>query len=157
MIWWIKTIKVTHDAAWWKPKCAIFFVLRCILPRNWSSSLALEISAQWMLGQLIRRMSWNDTTSFFDCRFTRIVWTSVYAAWGISKPHNMSNMFRSWLNEIPKDLKPLVLLGAAALCWSVWLCRNSVVFDNKKAFFLLVIYSTTHWLRSWALLQQHYL
>ena len=86
-----------------------------------------------------------------------MVWVSVYAAWGISKPHNMSNMFGSWLNEIPKDLKPLVLLGAAALCWSVWLCRNSVVFDNKKAFFLLVIYSTTHWLRSWALLQQHYL
>ena len=46
-------------------------------------------------------------------------------------------MFGNWLNGIPKDYKPLVLVGAAALCWSVWRCRNAaVVFDNKKIFFL---------------------
>ena len=84
-----------------------------------------------------------------------MVWASVYAAWDIPKPHNMSSMFGCWLNRIPKEYKPLVLLGAAALCWSVWLCRNDVVFDNKKYFFLQVIYSTTHWLRTWAILQKH--
>jgi len=63
-------------------------------------------------------------------------------------------MFGSWLNGIPKEYKPLVLLGAADLCWSVWLCRNTVVFDNKKSSFLQVIYSTTHWLRTWAILQK---
>ena len=40
------------------------------------------------------------------------------------------------------------------MCWSVWLCRNVVVFDNNF-FFLQVIYSITHWLRSWAILQKH--
>ena len=30
-----------------------------------------------------------------------------------------------------------------------------MVFDNKKYSFLQVIYSTTHWLRSWAILQKH--
>ena len=64
-----------------------------------------------------------------------MVWATVYAAWGIPKSYNMQRMFGSWLNEIPKEYKPLVLLGAAALCWSVWLCRNTVVFDNKKPFF----------------------
>ena len=92
---------------------------------------------------------------FFDCRFTRMVWASVYAAWDIPKPHNMPSMFGSWLNRILKEYKPLVLLGAAALCWSVWLCKNTVVFDNKKSFFLLVIYSTTHRLRTWAILQKY--
>ena len=29
-----------------------------------------------------------------------------------------------------------------------------MVFDNKKSSFLLVIYSTTHWLRTWAILQK---
>ena len=67
----------------------------------------------------------------------------------------MSSMFESWLNGIPKEYKPLVLLGAAVLCWSVWLCRNAVVFDNKKYSFLHVIYPITHWLRSWAILQKH--
>ena len=90
---------------------------------------------------------------FFDCRFTPMVWAPVYAAWGIPKPC-MSNMFGSWLNRVPKDFKPLVLLGAAALCWSVWLCRNGVVFDNKQFSFLQVIFSTMHWLRTWAILQR---
>ena len=88
----------------------------------------------------------NETIQylFFDCRFTRMLWAIVYAAWGLPKPRNMSNMFESWLNGIPKDFKPLVLVGAAALCWSVWLCRNAVVFDNKQSSFLQVIYSMTH-------------
>ena len=101
---------------------------------------------------------WNENETiqhlFFDCRFTRMLWAIVYAAWGLPKPRNMSNMFESWLNGIPKDFKPLVLVGAAALCWSVWLCRNAVVFDNKQSSFLQVIYLTTHWLRTWAILQR---
>ena len=32
---------------------------------------------------------------FFDCRFMRMVWASVYAAWGIPKSHNMPSMFGS--------------------------------------------------------------
>jgi len=83
-----------------------------------------------------------------------MLWATVYAAWGLPKPRNMSNMFESWLNGIPKDFKPLVLVGAAALCWSVWLCRNAVVFDNKQSSFSQVIYLTTHWLRTWAILQR---
>ena len=91
---------------------------------------------------------------FFDCRFTRMVWAPVYAAWGIPKPRNMANMFGSWLNRVPKDFKPVVLVGTAALYWSVWLCRNGVVFDNKQSFFFHVVFSTTHWLRTWAILQR---
>ena len=64
-----------------------------------------------------------------------MVWATVYAAWGIPKPCNMQRMFGSWLNGIPKEYKPLVLLGAAVLCLSVRLCRNAVVFDNKKNLF----------------------
>ena len=72
---------------------------------------------------------------FFDCQFTQMIWATVYSAWGLSKPRNISNMFGSWLNRIPKHYKSLVLVGTATLCWSVWLCRNTVVFDNKKSYF----------------------
>ena len=84
-----------------------------------------------------------------------MVWALVYAAWVIPEPQNMTSMFGSWLNGIPKEFKLLVLLDAAALCWSVWRCRNAVVFDNKRSSFLQVIYLTTHWLRSGAILQRH--
>ena len=91
----------------------------------------------------------------FHCRFTRMLWASVFAAWGIPKPRNVFDMFGSWLNGLPKNFEPLVLVGAVALCWSVWLYRNAMVFDNKPSFFLHVIFSTTHWLRTWAILLWH--
>ena len=88
-------------------------------------------------------------------RYNICFWLAlVYAAWDIPKPHNMSSMFGSWLIGIPKEYKPLVLLGAAALCWSVWLYRKLWCLIIKKYFFSHVIYSTTHWLRSWAILQK---
>ena len=68
---------------------------------------------------------------FLDCRFAHLVWASVYAAWGIPRHLNVSNMFGRWLDGLRKDLKPLVLLGAIAMCWSLWLCRNAVIFENK--------------------------
>jgi hypothetical protein len=29
-------------------------------------------------------------------------------------------------------LKPIVLLGVATTIWSIWLCRNDLVFEKKK-------------------------
>ena len=59
----------------------------------------------------------------------------MYAAWGLPKPRNISNILGSWLNEIPKDSKPLVLVGVSALCWSVWLYRSIVVFRTNILLF----------------------
>jgi len=73
---------------------------------------------------------------FHDYPVTRMVWATVHAAWGISKPRTISNMFGSWLNGIPKNYKHLVLVGAAALCWFVWIYRNVVGFENKHSSFL---------------------
>ena len=47
-------------------------------------------------------------------------------------------MFENWLNGIPKDYKPLVLIGVVALCRFVLRYRNAVVFYNK--FFFLAGY-----------------
>jgi len=66
----------------------------------------------------------------------------------------VDDMFGHWLDGIESNLKPLILLGASALCWSLWLCRNAFIFENKHTSFLQVIYLTTHWLRTWAVLQK---
>ena len=108
----------------------------------------------WQGNQLCCFCHENKTIQhlFFDCRMARLAWAPVYAAWGIPKPHNFANMFGNWLNGLTKNLKQLVLVGTTVFCW--WLCRNAVIFYNKKSFFLQVIYSTTHWLRMWGILQQ---
>ena len=45
-------------------------------------------------------------------------------------------MFDSCLTGLAKDVKPLVLLGAPATCWSIWLNRNDMVFGKKKLLLL---------------------
>jgi hypothetical protein len=82
-----------------------------------------------------------------------MVWASVYAAWGLPKPSSVSNMFNGWLNLVPQNAKHLVFVGAAALRWAVRRCKNAVVFDNKSPNFLQVIFTTSHWLRTWSILE----
>jgi hypothetical protein len=39
--------------------------------------------------------------------------------------------------------------------WSIWLCRNDVVFDFKpKPSIIHVLFRETYWLRSWRLLHK---
>ena len=60
-----------------------------------------------------------------------MAWWIVKCAFNLDPPANMTNMFGNWLDGIPKLIKSLILVGVSALCWSIWLCRNDVVFDNK--------------------------
>ena len=41
-------------------------------------------------------------------------------------------MFGNWLAGIPTNLKAQLLVGASALCWSIWFCRNDIVFYKKN-------------------------
>ena len=91
---------------------------------------------------------------FLDCQFAHLVWATGYAAQGLPRPHNVSIMFGRQLGGLRKDLKLLVLMGATSLCWSLWLYRNAVIFENKQSSFLQIIYSTTHWLYTWSILQK---
>jgi len=84
-----------------------------------------------------------------------LVLSGIQTASDLSQPHSVSNMFGSWLCGLSKELKSLTLLGSAATYWSLWLCRNDMVFERKHTCFpLQVIYSIIHWLRTWAVLQK---
>lgn len=86
---------------------------------------------------------------FFECQFVRAVWAVVQATTGLPQPCSASNMFGSWLRHLSKDFKPLVLLGAGAICWSLWLYRNDIIFERKGVSSpVQVIFSTIHWLRT---------
>jgi hypothetical protein len=64
-------------------------------------------------------------------------------------------MFDSCLIGLAKDAKPLVLLGAPATCWSIWLNRNDMVFGKKKTTSpLQVIFEVSPWLCTWSILQK---
>jgi hypothetical protein len=50
-------------------------------------------------------------------------------------PHSVNHMFGSWLVNVDKNLKSLAVLGGRALCWTIWLKRNDIVFWKIKIFF----------------------
>lgn len=44
---------------------------------------------------------------------------------------------------ICNEFIPLLLLRAAATCWSLWFGRNDLIFENKQAFFSGYLQSIT--------------
>lgn len=92
---------------------------------------------------------------FIDCPLARLIWWVVGCAFNLAPPLSITNMFGHWLAEIPKILKSQLLVGASALCWSIWLCRNDVVFNTKMVTNpLQVIFLIGHCLRAWAQMQK---
>ena len=54
-----------------------------------------------------------------------------------------------------KKLRSLVLVGACAICWAIWLSRNDLVFDKVLVpSYMQVIFRGTHWTRVWAALHK---
>jgi hypothetical protein len=45
-----------------------------------------------------------------------------------------------------------VLIGVAAFCWAMWICRNELVFHRAKSKSILQVFLETFWIRSWSIL-----
>jgi hypothetical protein len=58
------------------------------------------------------------------------------------------------LHAIDLRFRTLMRVGALAVIWSLWLCRNNNFFDVKKYSLLLVIYECTSLLLLWSSLQR---
>jgi hypothetical protein len=50
---------------------------------------------------------------------------------GITTPITVSNLFDAWLKSFSRKQRGLVLIGVAAFCWALWLCRNDIVFQDQ--------------------------
>jgi hypothetical protein len=55
-----------------------------------------------------------------------------------------------------RNMRKLLLIGAAALIWAIWTSRNDIVFDNTPIkTYMHVLFRRMHWLRLWVKLQRH--
>ena len=83
------------------------------------------------------------------------MWAVIQVASGLPKPNSVQHMFGTWVSRLPMDLQRLVLLGAAATYWSIWLGGNDLVFEKKNMCSpVQVIFAVIHWLHTWAILQK---
>jgi hypothetical protein len=91
---------------------------------------------------------------FFNCQFTRSIWSIIQIGSTLYPPKSIANIFGNWLNGVDSRFKVLIREGAIAIIWSLWLCRNDKVFDNKNSSLMQVIYRSTALLRLWSSLQR---
>jgi hypothetical protein len=46
--------------------------------------------------------------------------------------------------------KAKICIGISAICWSIWNCRNDIVFNSKGSFdFFQVKHMAIHWIQLW--------
>jgi hypothetical protein len=90
---------------------------------------------------------------FFQCRFARSIWSLIQVASSMYPPTSVANIFGNWLHGIDQRFRTLLRVGALAVVWSLWLCRNDKVFNDKNCSLLQVIYRCTGILRLWSPLQ----
>jgi hypothetical protein len=92
---------------------------------------------------------------FFDCHFAKFVWRVIHVSFNLLPPTSVHNMFTGWLGGINRKLKAKIFVGASAMCWTIWLTRNNIVFNKAAApSYLQVIFRGTYWTRYWSLLQK---
>ena len=72
----------------------------------------------------------------------------------LTSPSFVANIFGNWLNGVDHRFKLFNRVGAIAVIWSLWLCRNDKVFNDKNDSVMQVIYRCSATLRAWAALQR---
>jgi hypothetical protein len=114
------------------------------------------IKRNWHGSQTCVFCSHDETIKhlFFQCNFARSIWSVIQAASGLYPPTSITNIFGNWVHGIDNKYIILLRVGAMALIWSLWLCRNNKVFDNKSSSFLQVIYRCTGTLPLWSQLHR---
>ena len=92
---------------------------------------------------------------FFDCYIAKALWRIIFIALNIRTPSSVNHIIGSWQNGKGVQHKRRLLVGVAAMFWSIWLCRTDAVFNNKHIPSILqVTLRGTHWFRFWRLLRQ---
>jgi hypothetical protein len=90
---------------------------------------------------------------FLSCPFAKLIWRMIFFTYNIPSPANITNIFGNWLNGVQKMDKARIRIGVSAICWSIWTCRNDMIFYKQKGTnFLQVILRAVHWIQLWVYL-----
>jgi hypothetical protein len=148
---------------------------KCTNNRLWKLKLPLRIKVfGWYLRKEViltkdnlAKRNWNESGTcvfyhqdetikhlFFQYRFARSIWSVIQVASTLFLPCSITNKFVNWLNGIDNRFKEHIRVGAIVFIWSIWLCRNDKVFNDKNSSILQVIYWGINTLRLWSSLQR---
>jgi hypothetical protein len=69
---------------------------------------------------------------FFYCLVAKFIWRAVHITFNIDIPISVMHLFNDWANGMGPHMGKGLLIGAAALCWTMWTSRNDIVFENAS-------------------------
>ena len=99
----------------------------------------------------------NETINylFIDCHYAKFIWRAVQFSFDLYITTSVSPIFYGWLLRVDKKKSKLIMLGAFAICWALWLCSNDMVFDKSPSVsYMQAIFRATYRFRFWAQLQR---
>lgn len=71
-----------------------------------------------------------------------------------SIPDCLTDCLGRWIRLFPKHDKKLVVVGAAAMFWTIWRCRNDSIFERKTINNpLILVRLMCLWIADWSILQ----
>ena len=154
----MNTPTLTHNMLLWKLKIplkikiflwylgrGVILTKENLAKRGWTGSMKCCFCNQ------------NETIQhiFFDCYLIRNIWRIIYFAFNIERPININHIIENWATNKGIAHRKKLLIGVAAMFWSIWLCRNDVAFNFKPIPSILqVLFRGMYWLRLWRLLQK---
>ena len=98
-------------------------------------------------------LNWVNSAFILTWPLARFIWRIVEFTFNLPPPTNITNMFGNWLRGMQKIDKARVRVGVCAILWSLWTCRNDLVFNKSKRMnYLQVIYKATSLLGAWSFL-----
>jgi hypothetical protein len=145
-------IPVDKNKKLWKMKMPLKIrIFGCYLHRGLTLTKDNHVKHNWLLSMQCVLYHHNETIKhlFFQCRFA----SCIQVASDLYAPTSVVNIFGNWLHGTDHGFRMFIRVGALAIIWSLWLCRNDKVFNDKNYSLLQVIYRCTATLRSWSALQ----
>jgi hypothetical protein len=128
-IWKMKIPLKNKKIAWYLRR-GVILTKDNLARRNWHGSKTCVFCQQ---DETIKHL-------FFQCRFIRSIWSIIQAASSLYPPTSVANVLGNWLHGIDLRFRTLIRVGAIAVIWLLWLCRNDKVFYDKNCSLLQVIY-----------------
>jgi hypothetical protein len=94
--------------------------------------------------------TWNLPAPFSFNAHTPFLWKIVHMVLGINPPRNVQYLFSEWYSWKDKRFDPFLLVGAAAILWSIWMTK---FWQLSTQTFLKTLFRGIHSLLFWAQVQ----
>jgi len=134
LIWNLK-LPLKIKFFFWYLKHGVVLTKDNLARRNWNGSKRCVFCSQ---DETIQHL-------FFDCHYAKFMWRAINFTFGLDVPKSVDHMCYGWLQGIQPRVKSKILVGAIAMCWSLWLSRNDMVFDKcSMKTYMHVLFRGTH-------------